>query len=157
MLKLLITDPENRALLATRKTLQDKIDAWFLDRRGNAFNQDEYIHFLKDIGYLVPEGDDFQITTDHVDDEMALMLEHNWLCQSLMHVLPSMLQMPAGVVFMMRFMERITIPGIRLLLPDLIRPREQVIATVRDHMDKVLPLDGAATTIPPIMLLCMIS
>ncbi|MGB2096346.1 MAG: malate synthase G, partial [Candidatus Puniceispirillales bacterium] len=53
--------PKNRALLATRKTLQDKIDAWFLDRRGNAFDQDEYIHFLKDIGYLVPESDDFQI------------------------------------------------------------------------------------------------
>jgi malate synthase len=65
--------PKNRDLLATRKSLQDQIDAWFLDRRGKDIDQTEYVNFLKDIGYLVPEGEDFQITTDHVDEEMALV------------------------------------------------------------------------------------
>ena len=46
--------PKNHDMLATRKSLQDQIDAWFLDRRGKDIDQTEYVNFLKDIGYLVP-------------------------------------------------------------------------------------------------------
>ena len=137
--------PKNRALLATRKTLQDKIDAWFLDRRGNAFNQDEYIHFLKDIGYLVPEGDDFQITTDHVDDEMALIAG----TQLVVPVLNARFALNAanarwGSLYD-AFYGTDAIPQNTPIAAGFDQARgEQVIATVRDHLDKVLPLDGAS-------------
>jgi malate synthase len=65
--------PRNKALLATRDTLQSKIDTWHLDNFGTAFSQDKYQKFLAEIGYLVPEQGDFQITTDNVDPEVALI------------------------------------------------------------------------------------
>ncbi len=63
--------PKNKALLATRDDLQAKIDAYHTERKGQAHNAVEYKQFLTDIGYLVPEGDDFQITTENVDTEIA--------------------------------------------------------------------------------------
>ncbi len=65
--------PRNKALLATRETLQSKIDAWHLDNLNNAFSQQKYQQFLTEIGYLVPEQSDFQITTENVDAEVALI------------------------------------------------------------------------------------
>jgi malate synthase len=65
--------PRNKALLATRETLQSKIDAWHLDNLNNAFSQQKYQQFLAEIGYLVPEQSDFQITTENVDAEVALI------------------------------------------------------------------------------------
>ena len=56
--------PKNNALLATRNLLQTKIDNWHLDDRNTPFSQDKYQQFLTDIGYLIPEQSDFQITTD---------------------------------------------------------------------------------------------
>ena len=61
----------NISLLEERKNLQKQIDDWHLERRGEAHNQKEYIQFLKEIGYLKPEGDDFEITTENVDDEIS--------------------------------------------------------------------------------------
>ncbi len=62
--------PENRALLAKRDALQEKIDAWY---RANGAPADmaAYEAFLREIGYLLPEGDDFKVTTDNVDPEIA--------------------------------------------------------------------------------------
>tara|TARA_R110002153_G_scaffold6556_1_gene29904 strand:- start:1620 stop:3818 length:2199 start_codon:yes stop_codon:yes gene_type:complete len=65
--------PRNKALLATRDTLQSKINAWHLDNLGTAFSQQKYQKFLSEIGYLVPEQSDFQITTENVDPEVALI------------------------------------------------------------------------------------
>lgn len=65
--------PRNKALLATRETLQSKIDAWHLNNLNNAFSQQKYQQFLTEIGYLVPEQSDFQITTENVDAEVALI------------------------------------------------------------------------------------
>jgi malate synthase len=65
--------PRNKALLATRDTLQSKIDNWHLDAMNKPFSHDKYKQFLADIGYLVPEQDDFQITTENVDSEVALI------------------------------------------------------------------------------------
>jgi malate synthase len=63
--------PKNRALLEKRDRLQEQIDQWHLARNGQPFNVKEYAAFLKEIGYLVPEGKNFKIATANVDAEIA--------------------------------------------------------------------------------------
>ncbi len=63
--------PKNRALLAKRVELQHKIDAWYRERKGQEHDADAYRSFLQDIGYLVPEGGDFSVQTEFVDEEIA--------------------------------------------------------------------------------------
>ncbi|MCL6587854.1 MAG: malate synthase G [Anoxybacillus sp.] len=63
--------PKNKALLARRDELQEKLNDWHRTHRGNV-NLEEYKAFLTDIGYLEPEVDDFTITTENVDDEIAV-------------------------------------------------------------------------------------
>ncbi len=63
--------PKNRALLARRDELQAKIDQWHRERRGQAHDHEAYKAFLEEIGYLLPEGGDFQIETENVDPEVA--------------------------------------------------------------------------------------
>src|SRR5512145_1153013 len=60
--------PKNRALLEKRDKLQKQIDEYHLARKGRPFDQKEYRSFLHEIGYLVPEGEDFQVTTTDVDE-----------------------------------------------------------------------------------------
>ncbi|MBY5833853.1 malate synthase G [Rhizobium ruizarguesonis] len=62
--------PKNRALLAKRDDLQIKIDDWYR-RHGTPADMDEYQSFLREIGYLLPEGSDFQVSTENVDPEIA--------------------------------------------------------------------------------------
>jgi malate synthase len=61
----------NSDLLETRADLQGKIDAYHIARRGQAHDPDAYQEFLREIGYLLPEGDDFQIDTTRIDPEIA--------------------------------------------------------------------------------------
>ena len=63
--------PTNRALLDKRNAIQTQIDAWHLARRGQPHDARTYKAFLIDIGYLIPEGDDFEIATANVDPEIA--------------------------------------------------------------------------------------
>ncbi|MGO1119999.1 malate synthase G [Rhodovibrionaceae bacterium A322] len=63
--------PRNRALLQKRDDLQKQIDAWHLARKGQDHDAAAYKSFLTEIGYLVPEGPDFEITTSNVDPEIA--------------------------------------------------------------------------------------
>ncbi len=63
--------PRNRELLITRNRMQLAIDAWHLDRNGRSHDPDEYRSMLRDIGYLVDEGDDFEIEPTGVDPEIA--------------------------------------------------------------------------------------
>ena len=65
--------PKNKALLAKRDDLQAKIDAWHQARKGQAHDAAAYKAFLQEIGYLLPEAADFQISTENVDDEIARM------------------------------------------------------------------------------------
>jgi malate synthase len=59
------------AQLATRDALQAKIDAYHLSHKGRAIDAQGYEHFLRDIGYLAPEPENFSIRTEHVDAEIA--------------------------------------------------------------------------------------
>ena len=61
--------PVNEDLLKKREVLQTKIDEWHLSNKD--FDFDSYKSFLKDIGYLVEEGADFEISTANVDAEIA--------------------------------------------------------------------------------------
>ena len=65
--------PINRALLATRADMQHQIDAWHISHRHGPHDHHAYRAFLESIGYLLPEGPDFQIDTAHVDPEIALI------------------------------------------------------------------------------------
>ncbi|GAB3461451.1 malate synthase G [Azotobacter salinestris] len=65
--------PKNRALLAKRDELQAKIDAWHQARAGQGHDAAAYKAFLQEIGYLLPEPEDFAATTENVDDEIARM------------------------------------------------------------------------------------
>jgi malate synthase len=63
--------PKNRALLAKRDELQAQIDAWHQARKGQAHDAVAYKAFLQEIGYLLPEPENFQATTANVDEEVA--------------------------------------------------------------------------------------
>ncbi|MGB7242985.1 MAG: malate synthase G [Sulfitobacter sp.] len=63
--------PENRRLLEKREALQAQIDAWHIAQRDAPHDHEAYCAFLRDIGYLLPEGDDFEIETANVDPEIA--------------------------------------------------------------------------------------
>ena len=63
--------PRNRALLAKRDDLQRRIDAWYREMHDQPIDLDDYKAVLREIGYLVPEGDDFTATTANVDPEIS--------------------------------------------------------------------------------------
>ena len=63
--------PKNRALLNKRDALQQRIDEWYLSTKNEPVEPNEYEDFLAEIGYLLPEGGDFQATTANVDPEIA--------------------------------------------------------------------------------------
>jgi malate synthase len=61
----------NRQLLEVRDGLQARIDAYHAGRIGQPLNLSDYESFLREIGYLVPQIDDFTIRTRNVDEEIA--------------------------------------------------------------------------------------
>jgi len=63
--------PKNFALLARRDEIQGQIDEWHIARRGKPVDAAEYEAFLREIGYIVPEGADFTIETPNVDPEFS--------------------------------------------------------------------------------------
>jgi len=63
--------PTNRALLEKREQLQGQIDQWYLDNPGKYSDMRAYKAFLKKIGYLVPEGKNFAVSTSRVDAELT--------------------------------------------------------------------------------------
>ena len=63
--------PVNKALLAKRDELQSALDNWHRENPGQIQDMQAYKQFLMDIGYLVPEGENFKVSTQHVDQEIA--------------------------------------------------------------------------------------
>ncbi|MEH6987729.1 malate synthase G [Cytobacillus firmus] len=71
-LEALINDltPKNKALLAKRDEIQHKLNTWHRENQNFDFNS--YKSFLEKIGYLEPKAEDFKITTENVDEEVAV-------------------------------------------------------------------------------------
>ena len=67
--------PTNKGLIQKREKIQKNIDEWHKSNKGKEFNKDDYIKFLKSIGYMVKEEDDFLIKTSNVDNEIS----SNWV------------------------------------------------------------------------------
>ena len=65
--------PRNRAALAKRDDIQEKVDAWHIAHRDQPMDRNAYEAFLREIGYLVQEGEDFAIDTANVDPEIATL------------------------------------------------------------------------------------
>ena len=64
--------PQNGELLEERNSLQSQLDEWHKSHADD-FDAAEYKSFLKEIGYLVEEGGSFQVSTENVDDEVAVI------------------------------------------------------------------------------------
>jgi len=64
---------KNAELLKKRDHLQKQIDAWHIEHRGKKHKPAAYKKFLKKIGYLVDEVENFKISTENVDDEIAIV------------------------------------------------------------------------------------
>ena len=63
--------PKNSKLLKIRQDLQTKIDDWFLSHRGDVHDSIAHKKMLYEIGYLVPEQQNFIISTANVDPEIS--------------------------------------------------------------------------------------
>ena len=64
--------PQNKDLLQIRTEMKNKIDNFYKKNSGKIVDHDEYVSFLKKINYIIPVGDDFRITTQNVDPELAI-------------------------------------------------------------------------------------
>ncbi|MEX2414765.1 MAG: malate synthase G [Paenibacillaceae bacterium] len=69
----LISDltPKNKALLAKRDQIQSLLNDWHIANK-STFNFESYKSFLQEINYWEPEVEPFQVTTEHVDEEVAI-------------------------------------------------------------------------------------
>ncbi|MGG6437949.1 malate synthase G [Saccharococcus caldoxylosilyticus] len=63
--------PRNKELLARRDEIQAKLNEWHKEHR-DSFDMEQYKAFLTEIGYLEPEVEDFEITTEGVDEEITV-------------------------------------------------------------------------------------
>ncbi|MCS5592709.1 MAG: malate synthase G [Gammaproteobacteria bacterium] len=63
---------ENSDLLNKRDIFQAQINAWHTENSPK-LNATKYKDFLSNIGYLLPQPEDFSIEVDNVDDEIALI------------------------------------------------------------------------------------
>lgn len=64
--------PKNRELLEKRAQLQNQINDWHkANTKDGNVNEEAYVAFLREIGYLLPEGDNFTVGTQNVDPEVS--------------------------------------------------------------------------------------
>ena len=63
--------PRNRELLAIRASMQSQIDSWLRENASSGIDSAAYTTFLREIGYLVTEGEEFSVETSNVDPEIA--------------------------------------------------------------------------------------
>jgi len=63
--------PINKNLLKKREDIQKKIDYWHVSKKDVNFKKKDYMIFLKSIGYIVEEEENFSINTSNVDEEIS--------------------------------------------------------------------------------------
>ena len=63
--------PRNTELLLERDVLQEKIDDWHRQNRGQGHDADAYKKFLFEIGYLTDQNTEFEVSTANVDSEIC--------------------------------------------------------------------------------------
>lgn len=63
--------PRNRSLVERRREMQETLDAWHREHRGDDFDAAAYKTLLEQLDYLVPESQDFTVSTENVDPEIA--------------------------------------------------------------------------------------
>ena len=63
--------PLNKKLIQKREDIQKKIDEWHKNNKDKEINKNDYLKFLKSIGYIIEEKDPFNIETANVDNEIA--------------------------------------------------------------------------------------
>ncbi len=63
--------PLNQKLLEKRNEIKNLINDFYKENKDKDVEQETYINFLREIGYIVPEGNDFNIETKNVDEEIA--------------------------------------------------------------------------------------
>ncbi|MDK4704890.1 malate synthase G [Rhizobium sp. CNPSo 4062] len=138
--------PRNRELLAKRDRMQAALDDWYR-KNGAPIDLATYETFLREIGYIVPEGPAFAVSTANVDPEISEIAG------------------PQLVVPVMNARYALNAANARwgslydaLYGTDAIpetdgaekgggyNPKrgEKVIAWVRDFLDSTVPLDGAS-------------
>lgn len=61
---------KNKTLLEKRDEVQQKLDEWHSNNKPSV-DVETYKAFLESIGYLLPEKEPFEITTENVDEEIA--------------------------------------------------------------------------------------
>ena len=63
--------PINKQLLIKREDIQNKINEWHKANAEKDFDSNKYFQFLKSISYIVEPGEDFEISTTNVDEEIS--------------------------------------------------------------------------------------
>ena len=64
--------PRNRELLAKRDAIQEKMDSWNRDHKGQKLDMAEYKSFLKDIGYCLSVTSDMCFEIDKTFREQGI-------------------------------------------------------------------------------------
>ena len=141
--------PVNQALLAKRDQLQEQIDTWHLARVGQTLDPAAYRAFLTEIGYLVPEPDAFSISTENVDEEIAVTAGP----QLVVPVMNARFALNAGNARWGSLYDALY--GTDILPEEPGREKgtgynpargELVVARATEFLDAAVPLDGASHT-----------
>ncbi|WP_294642647.1 malate synthase G [uncultured Aureimonas sp.] len=139
--------PRNRELLKVRDDMQARIDHWCAERQGRAVDGAEAEAFLREIGYIVPEGDAFSVETANVDPEIATIAGP----QLVVPVLNARFALNAANARWGSLYDALY--GTDAIPEDggAARGRDynpargaKVVAWVRDFLDRSAPLDGAS-------------
>lgn len=139
--------PRNRELLSVRDEMQARIDRWCAERQGRAVDGAEAEAFLREIGYIVPEGDAFSVETANVDPEIATIAGP----QLVVPVLNARFALNAANARWGSLYDALY--GTDAIPEDggAARGRDynpargaKVVAWVRDFLDRSAPLDGAS-------------
>ena len=138
--------PRDRELLAVRDKIQGQIDEYHRGLAGKAFDQAKYEQFLRDIGYVLPEPEDFSVQhrSTWTTRSPASPVRSSW-CRCRTPAMRSMPPMPAGAASTTRSTAptpspRRTAPAARAATTR--RAAAKVVEHARAVLDEAAPLRG---------------